>query len=257
MESSRMDGRSVLVTGGASGIGHAAARRLAGEGAHVTVSDADGDGAERVAAEIGGDCVARTLDVTDERAWDAAVDAVAARHGRLDALVHSAGISFAKPITDTTLEEWRHVQAINVDGAFLGIRAALRAMRPVGRGSIVIVSSASGLKASAGASAYCASKAGVRMLADAAALECARDGIRINTLHPAGVTTPMWTKMPFFADLVEQHGEEGAWSALSQDSPMGRFATPDEIAAAILFLVSDESSYVTASGLVIDGGYTA
>jgi NAD(P)-dependent dehydrogenase (short-subunit alcohol dehydrogenase family) len=95
------------------------------------------------------------------------------------------------------------------------------------------------------------------MLADAAALECARDGIRINTLHPAGVKTPMWTTMPFFSDLVAREGEAAAWSALAQDTPLGRFADADEIAAAILFLASDASSYMTASGLVIDGGYTA
>lgn len=252
-----LDGRVVLVTGGASGIGHAAAVRIAEAGGTVVVTDADEAGAARVADGIGARASTRALDVTDEYAWQAAVADARAAHGRLDGLVHSAGISFAKPIADTSLAEWRHVLAVNLEGAFLGIRAVVPALRDAGGGSIVIVSSASGLKASPGAAAYCASKAGVRMLANAAALELIGAGIRVNTVHPAGVQTAMWSKMPFFTQLVQEHGEEGAWQALARDTPMGRFAHASEIADAILFLLSDASSYMTASGLVIDGGYTA
>lgn len=129
-------------------------------------------------------------------------------------------------------------------------------MRREGRGgSSVIVSSASGLKASPGASAYCSSKAAVRLFAKTVALECAGDGIRVNTVHPAGGRTPMWREMGFFQDLVQEHGgEEEAWDALERDSPLGRFATPEEIAAGIVFLSSEEASYVTGTELVIDGG---
>lgn len=261
MSERRLAGRVALVTGGASGIGRAACLRMAAEGALVAVTDMHEEGARGIAGEIAaadGSAHARRLDVTDELAWRETVDDVVARWGRLDILVANAGISFAKPITDTTLEEWRHVHAVNLDGAFLGVREAVRVMRADGKGgSIVIVSSASGLKASAGAAAYCSSKAAVRMLANAVALECARDGIRVNAVHPAGVTTPMWSTMPFFQDLVAEHGESGAWSALAGDSPLGRFATSEEVAEAILFLASDASSYVTGSGLVVDGGYTA
>jgi NAD(P)-dependent dehydrogenase (short-subunit alcohol dehydrogenase family) len=162
-----------------------------------------------------------------------------------------------------TLEEWRQVMAVNLDGVFLGVKHAVGTMRRGRGGSIVIVSSASGIKASPGASAYCASKAGVRMFAKAVALECRDrgDAIRVNTVHPAGVVTPMWRSMDFFRDLVERHGsEEAAWKAVGageSNAPLQRFARPEEIAAAILFLASDESSMMTASELVIDAGFTA
>jgi len=127
-------------------------------------------------------------------------------------------------------------------------------------GSVVIISSASGIKAAAGASAYAASKAALRLFAKSVALECAQagDGIRVNTVHPAGVATPMWSGAPFWPELVARHGsEEAASQALARDTPLGRFATADEIAAAILFLASDESAYVTGAELIVDGGYTA
>jgi NAD(P)-dependent dehydrogenase (short-subunit alcohol dehydrogenase family) len=181
----------------------------------------------------------------------------------LNVLVSNAGVSFAKPVTEMSLEEWRRLMAVNLDGAFLGTKHAIRTMRAGHGGLIVIVSSASALKASAGASAYCASKAALRLLAKSAALECIEhgDNIRINTVHPGGVVTPMWKTMDFWPDLVKQHGsEEGAWKALGalpEKSPLKRFATPGEVAQGILYLASDESSFVTGTELVIDGGYTA
>lgn len=258
----RLTGKGALITGAASGIGGATALLFAREGAHVLVTDLDEAGAQETARQVeaeGGVALALALDVRVESDWENAVEAVAERWGSLDVLVANAGISFAKPVTEMTLEEWRQVHAVNLDGVFLGTKHAVRAMREKGRGgSIVIVSSASGLKASPGASAYSSSKAALRLFAKTVALECAQEKIRVNTVHPAGVVTPMWEGMEFFAELTREHGgEAGAWEALQRGSPLGRFASPEEIAAGILYLASEESSYVTGTELVIDGGYTA
>ena len=258
----RLDGRAALVTGAGSGIGRATAARLLREGARVALTDLDPDLVEPAARDVlaaGGDALARRLDVREESDWESVIAKVVERWGGLDIAVLNAGISFAKPITDTTLEEWRHVHAINLDGVFLGTKHAVAAMRAAGHGgSIVIVSSASGLKASAGASAYASSKGALRSFARSVALECAADGIRVNGVYPAGVVTPMWKSMPFFARLEAEHGgEAGAWTALAAGSPLGRFAEADEIAAGIAFLCSDDASYITGTEMVIDGGYTA
>jgi 3(or 17)beta-hydroxysteroid dehydrogenase len=242
----KLAGKTALITGAASGIGLATASLFAAEGAHVIPTD----------LTFTGD---RHLDVTQEADWERVIGAL----DRLDILVANAGISFARPVTEMTLDEWRRVMSINLDGVFLGVKHAVRAMRRGTGGSIVIVSSASGIKASPGASAYCASKAALRLFAKSVALECinAGDNIRVNTVHPAGVVTPMWQNMPFWNDLVEKHGgEEGAWRSLgayAEGSPLKRMATPLEIARAILYLASDDSSLTTGSELVIDGGYTA
>jgi 3(or 17)beta-hydroxysteroid dehydrogenase len=257
-----LQGRTALITGAGSGIGRATAIRFAHEGALVAVTDWDEASAAEVAATIvgaGGRAAAIRLDVRDESDWADAFETTAAELGDVDILIANAGVSFARPIADMTLDEWHAVFAVNLDGVFLGVRQAIRAMRSRGAGgAIVIVSSASGLKASPGASAYCASKAAATMFARAAALECAGDGIRVNAIHPAGVVTPMWREMPFFADLVKQHGgEEGAWQALAAQTPIGRFAQPEEIAAGILYLCSDAAACMTGSALVLDGGFTA
>ncbi|HYG65344.1 MAG TPA: SDR family NAD(P)-dependent oxidoreductase [Thermoanaerobaculia bacterium] len=262
MRDRRVDGKVALVTGAASGIGRAAVLTLARHGASVLCADLAVEGAERAAAEIrdaGGAASACRLDVTVERDWDEALERVRSSLGPLDILVNSAGISHAQTVTEMSLEEWRQVMAVNLDGAFLGARAAVRAMRNDRRsGSIINISSASGLKASPGASAYCASKAAVCMFSKAIAKECIGDGIRVNTVCPAGVRTPLWTAMPFFRDLIEKTGsEDAAFRAMAEGSLHGRFAEPEEIADAILYLASDESLYVTGTDLVIDGGYTA
>lgn len=262
-QTGRLAGKVALVSGAASGIGRATARLLARVRARVAVTDVDGDGAERVAAEIersNGQASWHKLDVTVEADWCAAIREILKDWGRLDILVANAGVSFAKPVADMTLEEWRRVMAVNLDGVFLGTKHAVRAMRGCRGGSIVIVSSASGLRAGGGgASAYCASKAALRLFAKSVALECADDGIRVNTVFPGGVETPLWRTMGNWGDLVEQHGgEEQAWKALAETQPgLKRFAKADEIASAILFLASDESAFTTGAELVIDGGYTA
>lgn len=249
-------GKVALVSGAASGIGAATARLLAEHGVLVYCADRNAEGAAATAEAIlkkGGNAVACRLDVTSEADWEAAYERLLASHGRLDIAVHSAGISFGAPTAETSFEDWRRVMAVNLDGVFLGTRHALRAMK---QGSIVNVSSASGIKAAAGASAYSASKAAVCMFSRTVAKECRDQGIpiRINTVCPAGVKTPMWSSMPFFQDLMKQTGsEEGAFKAL--ETPDTRFAEPEEIARAILYLVSAEARSVTGLDLVIDGGY--
>ncbi len=259
----RFEGRSAIVTGAASGIGRAVTLMLAREGARVLATDVDAAGADRVAAAVrveGGTAEGCALDVSREADWERAVDLARTRWNVVDVLVNNAGISRATPITETTLDEWRLVMAVNLDGVFLGLKHAIRAMRGGGGGAIVNVASASGVKPAPGACAYGTSKAGVRMLSRTAALECVRigDRIRINTVIPAGVRTPMWERMPFFRDLVGQRGnEEAAWQALEQGELAKRFATPEEVADAVLFLASDEAGYINAAEIAVDYGYTA
>ena len=219
MSTGRVHAKVALVTGAGSGIGRATAVLLAEEGATVIVSDADSHAADRVASEILKDGLAVVpvgLDVADECAWAAAIEAILALHRRLDVLVNNAGVSFVGPVADTTLDEWRRVLSINLDGVFLGTRSAVRAMGPGGGGSIINVASVSGINAYPGASAYGASKAAVRLFSKAAAIKCADagTGIRVNVVTPGGVKTPMWEAMDFFKELVAAHGgTEGAFAA--------------------------------------------
>ena len=259
----RVGGKRALITGAASGIGRATARVLAREGARVAVTDLDEDGIRSVVAEIeaaGGMELPFTLDVTDEAAWEAAIQAVTQAWGGLDILVPNAGIPMGKPVTEMSLAEWRQVMAVNVDGVFLAVKHALPLMRKGSGGSIVIISSSAGLKGLAGASAYCASKGAVRLFAKSVALECAAqgDGIRVNSVHPGGVETPIWQKSAMWEPLLRRYGsEEAVWKALCSGTPLKRFAAPEEIAHAVLYLASDEAAFVTGTELVIDGGFSA
>ena len=248
-----------LVTGAASGIGRATAKLLASEGARVFATDLDPGAAEATARDIqaaGEECQALALDVRNESDWEQAL--APTDWGAVDLLVANAGRSFARPLTETELAEWRSVMNVNLDGVFLGIKHAVRRMRESSGGSIVVVSSLSGVKPAAGAAAYCASKAALLMLVKTAALECAQNGdrIRINAVLPGGVRTPMWRSMEFFQDLVDEHGgEEAAFRAMSgEEKPLRRFAQPEEIARTILFLASDEASYVSGAELVAHAG---
>jgi NAD(P)-dependent dehydrogenase (short-subunit alcohol dehydrogenase family) len=254
----RLGGKVALVVGAASGIGRATAILFAQHGASVRCSDRDGEGAARTAQEIG--AKSAHLDVTYEADWEAVIGAVVNEHGRLDVLVNSAGISFGSPVADTSFEDWRRVMLVNLDGVFFGTKHGIRAMRVSG-GSIVNVSSVAGLKAVAGASAYSTSKAAVCMFSRTAAKECADAGlsVRVNTICPGGVKTPIWRTMPFFQELIAKTGsEEAAFAAMLATQPAGsRLAEPVEIAEAILYLSSDESRFVTGSDLVIDGGFRA
>ena len=241
-----------MITGGASGIGKAVVDAFVREGAQVLSADL----AHSTTALSGGNPQCVRLDVSVEDEWER----FSSSSDCIDLLVACAGISDAKSIAEMSLADWRRVLAVNLDGAFLSIKYGVRLMQE--NGSIVLVGSASGIKAAAGASAYCASKAGLRMLVKTAALELKPRGIRVNAVSPAGVVTPMWQNVPFWRDLVEKHGgEEGAWKALGgadrSTCSIQRMAFPEEIASAILFLCSDESAHMTGSELVVDGGYTA
>lgn len=254
----RMKGKVVLVTGGASGIGLASAEACATEGAVVVITDvnaASGDAESKRMAEAGLAVGFLRHDVTSEADWRRVVDDVVRRHGRLDVVVNNAGIAVIAPVEQETLEGWRRTQAVNMEGVFLGTREAIRAMKARG-GSIVNISSIEGLVGDALIPAYNASKGGVRLFTKSAALECARlgYGIRVNSVHPGYVGTPL------VAGAMGRLPPEQA-AALQQDLlgriPLGRVAEPREVAQCVLFLASDEASYVTGAELVVDGGYTA
>ncbi len=234
-----LKGKIALVTGAASGIGFAVVQALREQGATVTGADI----ATGVDAQ---------LDVTSEADWDRVMDALP----QLDLLILSAGISQASPLVSTSLADWRRVMAVNIDGAFLGVRAALRNKMQPGS-AIVLIGSASGTKAVAGAAAYCCSKAALAMLTKTAALEAKPLGIRVNCLSPAGVATPMWKTMPFFA---EAPSEEAAWAALGGIDPdksaLERMAFAPEIAQAVLFLCGPAAAGITGINLPVDAGYT-
>lgn len=254
-------GRVALVTGGGSGIGAATAGLLAARGASVYAADLEQPEVEvpghstppdRNAASITG----LRLDVRSEADWEDAVRSIARRGDRLDLLVHAAGISAASPLVDTSLADWRHVLQTNLDGTFLALKHGVRAMAEEG-GAIVVIGSASGIRPSAGAAAYSTSKAAVSMLVRSVAKEMRANEVpvRINVVSPAGVRTPMWSSMPFFQDLVREHGSvEAAFAALEQESG-GRFAEPEEIAECVLFLLSEPADQVTGVELPVDGGY--
>ena len=258
--SSSSESKTVLISGAGSGIGRATELLFAREGARVAVTDADEAGCRSVAEEIlhtGGAALWQKLDVTREADWQAAVARVEETWGPLDVFVASAGISLAKPVLEMELSDWQRVIAVNLDGVFLGTKHSVAAMRRGRGGSVVLVSSASGIKAGAGASAYAAGKAAVRQFARAAALECGAEGIRVNTVLPGGVKTPLWRTMEFWQDLLREHGtEERVWEALGAGTPLKRFAEPEEIAQAILYLASDAAKFVTGAEIVIDGGWT-
>jgi len=224
-----MDGKVALVTGGASGIGRATVRRLAAAGCSVVATDVDPAG-EEVVADLSGARFVRH-DVADEAAWERAIAATVDAHGRLDVLVNNAGISRVGAVTDTRLEDWRRLMAINLDGVFLGCKHGIAAMREHGDGgAIVNVSSISGIVGAPMASAYCASKGGVRLLTKSLALECAAEGIRVNSVHPGAARTAIW-------GTVGLGPEDEAAIAAAQ--PMGRMAEPEEVADAIVYLASD------------------
>ncbi|HUI94350.1 MAG TPA: glucose 1-dehydrogenase [Xanthobacteraceae bacterium] len=250
----RVQDKVALVTGGASGIGLATAGLLAREGARVVIADIDRAAGERAAEAIGPRAMFRQLDVTREDDWIAVTDRVASDLGRLDILVNNAGVVLMKNIEETTLDAWRSLMAVNLDGVFLGCKHAVRVMKERGGGAIVNMSSIAGMIGHVSLAAYCASKGGVRLLTKSVALHCARRGynIRCNSVHPSFADTPM-------LDAMIAVGRDPAKmrDSLTAAAPLGRLAEPGEIAGMILFLASDESACTTGAEFVIDGGMTA
>lgn len=246
--SGRLEGAVALITGGAGSLGSVAARRLITEGAAVAVSDANAEAAAELAAELG--CLALEHDVSSDESWSAAVAATVDRYGELTVLLNNAGVGSPVGVIDIDLETWSKHLAVNQTGVLLGMRHAVPSMRRGGGGSIINMASIHGIVARSTppntAIAYCATKGAVRLMSKAAAAEFASEGIRVNSLHPGYVDAPMAG--------VEMSPER---LRAEQLTPMGRFARPEEVADAIVFLASEESSYMTGSELVIDGGYTA
>jgi NAD(P)-dependent dehydrogenase (short-subunit alcohol dehydrogenase family) len=250
----RVQDKVALVTGGASGIGLATAQLLADEGARVVIGDIDGAAGERAAAALGGRGAFQAFNVTEEAQWIAATDAIVRDHGRLDILVNNAGVALSQDFESTTLDDWRRLMAVNLDGVFLGCKHAVRVMKDRGGGAIVNLSSVAGLIGDPRLAAYCASKGGVRLLTKSVALHCARRGydIRCNSVHPSFVETPMLDRM-----LARARDPARARAGYAAAAPLGRIAQPNDVARMILFLVSDESAFSTGAEFVVDGGLTA
>ncbi|MCI0744448.1 MAG: SDR family NAD(P)-dependent oxidoreductase [Verrucomicrobia subdivision 3 bacterium] len=229
----RLADKVSIVTGAASGIGRATALLFAGQGSKVAVADVDEVGAAAAVREAGAhdSALAVRLDVSAESSWTNCIETVVARWGRLDVLVNCAGVAVATPVETTSLEEWRRVHAVNLDGVFLGTRAGIRAMR--GRGGCIInIASLSGIEVFPGAAAYASSKAAVIQFSKVAAAECAHsaNGVRITVIAPGGVKTPMWKTTRLWQDFADG-GEEAAWRKLD---PQNCFYEPEEIAECVL-----------------------
>jgi len=254
-----VEDKVALVTGAASGIGRVTAEVLAREGARVSVADLDEAGGHKTALRIqsrGGNAAFDKLDVTREADWDAAIASTVQRFGRLDILVNNAGVEIVKLIPDTSLADWRRLMSVNLDGVFLGTKAAIAAMRKTGGGAIVNISSVAGINGYARQAAYCASKGGVRLLTKSAAVECAEQGwnIRVNSVHPGVIDTPMARSL--LAGLDPQVAAQRL-ERLKALHPVGHLGEPEDIARAVLYLASDAAKFVTGTELVVDGGMTA
>ncbi|QDP20136.1 SDR family NAD(P)-dependent oxidoreductase [Sphingomonas xanthus] len=257
---SRLEGKIALITGAAQGIGEGIARAFAAEGATLWVTDINEEGARQVAESIGGAARAAALDVREEADWDRVMAQLVDRDGRIDILVNNAGITGFEDNPGphdpehASLNDWHRVHRVNLDGTFLGCRQAIRTMRATGTGSIINISSRSGLVGIPGAAAYASSKAAIRNHSKSVALYCAQQGLKVrcNSVHPAAILTPIWDAM-----IGEGPGREERMAAMVADTPLRRFGTVEEVAALCLFLASDEAPYITGSEFDIDGGLLA
>jgi 3(or 17)beta-hydroxysteroid dehydrogenase len=253
----RIAGKVAVITGAAGGIGAAIARLFAREGARLVLTDIDAAAAGALAAAIapaGGPPLALEHDVADEAAWGEVMARAGAAFGRVDIVVNNAGASLRRTVEETALADWHRMRAVNYDGAFLGTRAAIAAMKANRGGSIVNLASVAGVVGEAQFAAYGAAKAGVAALTRAAALHCAQAGyrIRVNAVHPGYIDTPM------LAAEIAATGMPGAARRLIERlHPVGHLGEPDDVAYAVLYLASDEAKFVTGTALVVDGGYTA
>lgn len=248
----RLDGKVTLISGGARGQGAVEARMFLREGSAVVFGDVLDDEGKKLEAELrdaGGKATYVHLDVTREADWRTAVATTVQTYGKLNVLVNNAGIIFRTTIEETTEENWDRIMAVNVKGVFLGTKAAIPAMREAGGGSIINISSVAGLVGSPqNTAAYSATKGAVRLFTKSTAIQHAKDGIRCNSVHPGPIATDM---------IKDTLANKEAWAQRLRRLPMGRVGTAEEVAYGVLYLASDESSYVTGSELVIDGGTTA
>ena len=248
----RLEGKVAIISGGARGMGASEAKLFAREGASVVIGDVLEDEGRKTEAEInetGGKALFVRLDVTSQSDWDTAVAVAVQRFGGLDILVNNAGILVTSTIEDMSVELWDQVMDVNAKGVFLGTKAAIIQMKGTGGGSIVNISSISGLIGQDNTNAgYNASKGAVRIFTKSAAVQYAPDNIRVNSVHPGPIATPMAAEGRTDPDRVQ---------LIKQRTPLGRYGEPEEVAYGVLFLASDESSFMTGSELVIDGGYSA
>lgn len=260
MKNRRLDGKVALITGAAQGIGKETAILFAKEGAQVIVSDVNDSEGNSVAKEIGGDCMYLHLDVQNETEWVDAMDKIMKRFGKLNILVNNAGITGfqegygPQDPENASLDSWRRVHAVNSDGVFLGCKYAIQTIKQSEGGTIINISSRSGLVGIPGAAAYAASKAAVRNHTKTVALYCCQQGykIRCNSVHPAAILTPMWEPM-----LGSGTDREARLAEIAKDIPMKKMGSAEDVANAILFLASEESKYITGIELTIDGGILA
>ena len=250
----RLEGKVALISGGAKGMGEIEARMFAEEGASLVIADILDDRGKNLASEISeisssGECVYVHLDVRNMSEWNTVVETAIKTFGKLDILVNNAGVTSRMMLLDTPEEDWDRVLDINSKGTFLGIKATVPAMRESGGGSIVNISSQMGLVGGDFSSPqYQASKGAVRLLTKSVAVQYAAENIRCNSVHPAPIETDMTAGMRAdkekFADMIRR-------------IPMGRYGKPEEVAYAVIYLASDESSFITGSEVVVDGGWTA
>ncbi len=247
----RLENKVALISGGARGMGAVEAKLFAQEGAKVVIGDVLDEDGKRTEAEInetGGDCVFVHLDVTDAAQWRNAVNEAVSRFGKLDILVNNAGIYRTNTVLDTSASEWDQVMDINAKGVFVGTKAALPELKKTGAGSIVNISSVAGLVGNKMSSAYTASKGAVRLFTKSTAIQYAADGIRANSVHPGTIETPMTAALLATPEYRQDRMER---------TPIGRLGKPEDVAYGVLYLASDEASFVTGAELVIDGGRTA
>ena len=249
----RLEGKVAFISGGARGMGASEAKLFAKEGARVVIADILDDDGKKIEAEInetGGQCLYLHLNVTSEADWNEAMATTIAKFGKLDIMLNNAGIGGSgSKVENTTVEEWDETMDINAKGVFFGTKVAIVEMKKTGGGSIINISSQLGLVGTDISSPqYQASKGAVRIFTKAAAIQYAPEGIRVNSIHPGPIVTAMTEK---------RRGEPDNYALMVSRIPMGRFGRPEEVANGALYLASDESSYVTGSELVIDGGWTA
>ena len=250
----RLEGKTALVTGAASGIGLQTSIRLAEEGALVMMTDINLEEGLQQAEKPGVNATFLKLDITEEEEWISVLDETVKRFDRLDILVNSAGMVLIADVEQITLEDWRKVHAVNLDGTFLGCKHGVRVMKEFGAGSIINLSSVSGMIGGFNLAAYNSSKGAVRMLTKSVALHCARAGygIRCNSIHPTFIETPMLESM-----IRDSPDPEKARQTLVRQVPLRRIGKPDDVANMIVYLASDESTFVTGTEMVIDGGVIA